>query len=90
LFARLTGFYQYPTKHVLHTGWKECTWVETARKATRLSRSQSERLVAELREKQPGPEYRIERDEDGEENLPPYGLDDFVVRKIPVTGNSTA
>jgi len=86
MFAKLTGYYQHPAGYILSSGWKECTWVNTAREATKFSRPEAERLLTELHEKQPGPAYTIERDENGEQNLPPYGLDNFVVRKTSITG----
>ena len=85
MFAKLTGFYRHSGGYVLSSGWKECAWVDTAREATKFSCPEAERLAAELRDKRPGPAYTIERDENGEQNLPPYGLDNFVVRKTPVT-----
>ncbi len=57
----------------------------TTHEATKLSCPEAEKLVAELQDKQPGRAYTIERDENGEQNLPPYGLDNFVVRRTAVT-----
>jgi hypothetical protein len=87
MFAKLTGFYQHAAGYVLSSGWKECMWVVTTREATKFSRLEAERLVTQLHEKQPGSGYAIERDENGKQNLPPYGLDNFVVRRTPSTDN---
>ena len=84
MFAKLTGYAQTPTesRFIAIQMWTQLTWVETALAATKLSPRNAEQLVSELETREPGPEYTIERDENGESNLPPYGLDNFVVRKI--------
>lgn len=85
MFAKLTGFYQTvdpASRFLLSKGWKEVTWVPTAREATKLSQQYAERLVGELEDKEPGPIYGIQRDENGESNVAPYGLDNFVVHRI--------
>jgi hypothetical protein len=84
MFAKLTGYAQTLTesRFVAQQMWTQLSWVETAREAEKLSRQGAEKLVGELNEKHPGPEYTIERDENGMNNVPPYGLDNFVVKKM--------
>jgi len=65
----------------LSQGWRECSWADTTRGATKLSIDEAERLISQLNERQPGSVYVAERDENGEANVPPYGLDNFVVRR---------
>jgi hypothetical protein len=83
MFAKLTGYFQTvdpSQRFILTVGWSECSWVETTREATKLSKQQVDRLVSELKQRIPSSDYTAERDETGETNQPPYGLDNFVVR----------
>jgi hypothetical protein len=83
VFAKLTGLahVESGSRFVEAITWTNLTWVETAREASKFSRQQAEQLASELSAREPGPEYTVERDENGESNQPPYGLDNFVVRK---------
>jgi hypothetical protein len=84
MFAKLTGYYQTVdrgSRFVLSQGWSDCTWVSTAWEATKLSQAQADQLIGELNNRDSGPIYNAERDETGETNQPPYGLDNFVVTK---------
>jgi hypothetical protein len=82
-FAKLDGYLKTVSDggFLLSQTWEQCSWVENSRQATKLSHDQAVQLVSELATQQPGPKYTIERDENGETNQPPYGLDNFVVRK---------
>ena len=84
MFAKLTGLASVESgnRFVQTLTWTHLGWVETARAASKFSRKDAERLVDELDLKEPGPQYTIELDENGENSLPPYGLDNFVVRKV--------
>jgi hypothetical protein len=83
VFAKLTGLATVRTKsRFLETFvWTQLSWVQTTREATKLSPAEAEQLITELNTREPGPQYTAERDETGESNQPPYGLDNFVVRK---------
>ena len=83
MFAKLNNLATFQTgdRFVESFSWMTCTWVETAREATKLPPQQAEQLVGELETREPGPQYTIERDEHGESNQPPHGLDNFVVRR---------
>jgi hypothetical protein len=83
MFAKLDGHLQTVSEggFLLTETWTQCNWVSTSREATKLSRNKAEQLVSELERRQSGPKYTIERDENGEANQPPYGLDNFVVQK---------
>jgi hypothetical protein len=84
MFAKLTGYYQTVdtgSRFVMSQGWSDCTWVATTKEATKFSSEQADRLIGELNNRESGPIYTAERDELGESNHPPYGLDNFVVRK---------
>lgn len=84
MFAKLAGLAhtRSATPVVIDTYvWMELTWVESPREATKLPPEEAQRLVGELNTREPGPEYTYERDENGVSNQPPYGLDNFVVKK---------
>jgi hypothetical protein len=82
MYAQLVGKFSFnPEKHVASTGWTDLNWVDAPQKATKLSHEHAVRLSEELVIKQPGRQYFVERDQAGEANLPPYGLDNFVVRR---------
>jgi hypothetical protein len=74
LYRKVWAFLQF-------SEWKECSWVETTTEATKLPRELAERLMHELEQRESGPIYTVECDEKGESNQPPYGLDNFVVRR---------
>ena len=83
MFAKLTGLAHVESgnRFIQTITWTNLEWVETTREASKFSPQKADQLVSELDAKEPGPKYTIERDETGESNLPPYGLDNFVVRK---------
>lgn len=80
MFARLS--YQYRTiEGNVGLDSQDLTWVANLAAATRFSQKEAQWLVAEMNRLHPGETYTLERDQDGEANCPPYGLDNFVVRK---------
>ena len=85
MFARLKGPYHVnrlaDTDAVNSASWLDSDWVETAREATKLPAPQAQNLAHEFETREPGPTYTTERDENGGANLPPYGLNNFVVRR---------
>ena len=88
MFAKLAGLAhtRSATPIMIDTSvWIDLTWVETPREATKLSPEEAHKLVGELNTRDPGPEYTYERDENGMSNQPPYGLDNFVVKKTATT-----
>jgi hypothetical protein len=82
MYAQLMGKYSFePEPYVASTAWKDLNWVDAVQKATRLPYAEAVKLSEEITIRQPGHNYVVERDEHGEANLPPYGLDNFVVRR---------
>jgi hypothetical protein len=82
-YGQLVGYFTAnPERMLERSGWKEIRWHKTEKKATRLAYSEALSLVKELEARQPGPVYLAVRDENAEDNVPPYGLDNFVVKRI--------
>jgi len=76
-------FFQFPSpnSYIQSSGWKECKWVATLQEATKLPYDSAIQLIEELKARSPGHQHVAERDEHSEANVPPYGLDNFVVRR---------
>jgi hypothetical protein len=82
VYAQLVGKYSFgPERHVTSTGWTGLNWLVEIQHATSLPYEEAVRLPKELAVKQSGHKYVVERDEHGEANRPPYGLDNFVLRR---------
>lgn len=81
MFAVFTHFYRSSENPYLQEFWTQVRWVENPRQATKLSKLEADRRLEELKQHEATGSYNIERDESGEANLPPYGLDNWVVRK---------
>jgi hypothetical protein len=85
MYAKLNHQYAFsPEAHVQSSGWKDCTWVDDLKQATRLAHDQATTLAIELIAKQVRFKYVLERDQNAERNPPPYGLDNFVVRRVDI------
>jgi hypothetical protein len=82
MYAQLVGRFSFQSEpYVASTAWKDLNWVDALQKATRLTYEDAVKLSNELLTKQPGRQYIVERDQSGEANIAPYGLDNFVVRR---------
>ena len=83
MYAKLQHFFQHATENrfIAAFGWQQCNWVDTAGQASKFPHESALQLADELAKNEPGYRYVVERDDNGTANLPPYGLDNFVVRR---------
>jgi hypothetical protein len=86
-YAQLVGHFTASTERfVQESAWVGLNWHASEKPATRLPKHEADSLVQELEVREPGPTYEAVRDSTGEANLPPYGLDNWIVKR---TGNPT-
>jgi hypothetical protein len=89
-FAKLSAFFQMPrpgSVYLFDVGWSEIFWVQAPCNATKLSLRLAELLREELKHRQPQSAYEIQRDENGEKDVPPHGQDNFVIRRAVAPTN---
>ena len=80
-YAKLTRQFSAKSGHRSEDAWTEIDWLPDETKASRLPHSQALWLVEELRARTQDVRYEAVRDEVGEANLPPHGLNNWLVKR---------
>jgi hypothetical protein len=81
-YAKLTRQFLAKSEHRSEDSWTDIDWLPDETKASRLPHSQALWLIEELRARTQGVRYEAARDKTGEANLPPYGPDNWIVKRI--------